>query len=90
MHREVDRVQSTVDPKDLAAVEAYRRLLDREKALRDYVQETMRGDYAARIAQYNASVQQYNDMCAKRQMPKANIEAASRNLQCPDFPPPAQ
>lgn len=84
--RQIDETRPQVDPNDLAAVEAFKRMLLREQALRNYVQDELRGSYADRIKQYNAGVDQYNALCAKRPMLKINVEALRNRLQCPDFP----
>jgi hypothetical protein len=86
MIKTIDQQRALVDPNDLAAVEAFRRMMTREHALRNYVQEELLGAYRDRLKQYGELVGQYNAMCTKRAMPKPHVEALKGNLQCPEFP----
>src|SRR5262249_49582539 len=71
--KQIDQARALTDPNDLAAVEALKRMMLREQALRNYVQEDLLGAYASRIKQYNGMVNDYNAVCTKRPMPKANV-----------------
>jgi hypothetical protein len=85
--RQIDLAHAQTDPNDLAAVEALKRMMMREQALRNYVQEELLGAYTQRIKQYNALASDYNALCTKRAMPKPNVEQLkATGLQCPDFP----
>ncbi|MBX6323858.1 MAG: hypothetical protein IRY94_18740 [Rhodospirillaceae bacterium] len=86
LSRQIDATRPLVDPNDLAAVEAFKRMLMREQALRNYVQDELRGSYADRIKRYNAAVEEYNAHCTRRPMLKVNVDALQGKLQCPDFP----
>jgi len=79
--QQIDATRPLVNPNDLAAIESFKRLLERQQGLRAYVQRELRPGYAAYVAKFNEVVGAFNQMCAGG-VPKT----VPANLECSDFP----
>lgn len=78
---QLDTLRPTINPEDLAAVESFKRLLERQQALRTFLQRELRPTLSARVTKFNEVVGFFNSNCIGA-VPKT-IPA---NLQCSDFP----
>lgn len=79
---DIDALRPRINPEDLAAVESFKRMLERQQALRSFLQRELRPIQATRISDFNEAVGFFNSNCIGA-VPKT-IPA---DLQCSDFPP---
>jgi hypothetical protein len=79
--RQIETLRPRINPEDLAAVESFKRLLERQQALRGFLQRELRPAQSARIGSFNEAVAFFNGNCIGA-VPKV-IPA---DLQCSDFP----
>jgi hypothetical protein len=78
---QIDALRPTINPEDLAAVESFKRLLERQQALRTFLQRELRPVQTARVRKFNEAIEFFNGNCMGA-VPKT-IPA---NLQCSAFP----
>ncbi len=78
----IERDRPRVDVNDPAAIEAFRRRLDRLDAMKARRDDVALPDYQAAVAAYNERFNQYNQRCTGRAYDPAVTEQVKRNLIC--------
>lgn len=79
--QEIDTLRPQINPEDLAAVESFKRLLEHQQALRNFLQREMRPELTSAIRLLNQDVAAFNGSCIG-----ATPKSAPPDLQCSDFP----
>lgn len=79
--QEINTLRPLVNPEDLAAVESFKRLLEHQQALRNFVQRELRPPLSAGVRALNEDVATFNASCIG-----ATPKTVPANLECSDFP----
>jgi hypothetical protein len=79
--QELNALRPTINPEDLAAVESFKRLLEHQQALRNFIQRELRPTLNAGLQSLNDDVAVFNGSCIG-----ATPKTIPANLECSDFP----
>jgi hypothetical protein len=79
--QELNTLRATINPQDLAAVESFKRLLEHQQALRNFIQRELRPTLTAGLSALNDDIAVFNGQCVG-----ATPKTVPPNLECSDFP----
>ncbi len=88
LEAEIDVMQGSIDPNDVAQQEQLKSKIYQANQLRDQIRRQFGTEYNASLREFNTAVRSYNENCANHRMIQVDVTEAASNLSCPATPLP--